>query len=90
MHVLSRRHATSAALGWRALVCSVGRPVMSWATFIPLQCNSTAFGSPPAASSLVFPPPQRPGAAVGSMGKAKKTRKFAEVKRMMNPKDVKP
>lgn len=26
----------------------------------------------------------------GTMGKAKKTRKFAEVKRMMNPKDLKP
>lgn len=28
--------------------------------------------------------------AADAMGKAKKTRKFAEVKRMMNPKDLKP
>jgi len=28
--------------------------------------------------------------AAASMGKAKKTRKFAEVKRMLNPKDLKP
>ena len=32
------------------------------------------------------PPPPRPAA----MGKAKQTKKFAEVKRLRNPKDLKP
>jgi hypothetical protein len=35
--------------------------------------------------TLTFPPP-RPAA----MGKAKQTKKFAEVKRLRNPKDLKP
>lgn len=35
-------------------------------------------------------PTEQVGTADVSMGKAKKTRKFAEVKRMLNPKDIKP